>query len=391
MNTYSSTKKPNNRWIYFSLILLLPLSSCFSNEDATQAVGSNAEGMEELASTHSLSDTQFQFSNMELGKLEMHNFNQIVKANGMLDLPPQSHVSISPYYGGYIKMIDLLPGQAVKKGQTVLVLENPEYVQFQQDFLEVQSQLKYLKSDYERQKALYADNVSSEKNYLKAESDYSVARAKHNALKANLALMNIDANMLTLDNIQTRITLSSPIDGFVTQVNTTMGAYVNPSDVAIVIINNDHLHLELSVFENDISKIAVDQPILFKTHRAKGEVYEATVHLINKAVDAENRSINVHGHLIEEKNETLFSPGMYIEADIITSSASGLALPSEAVVDIDGVHYVLVRTNPTSHTYLQKEVKVGLTDKEYSEILNYSDFPEGTEFLVKGAFNLIRE
>lgn len=390
MNTYSSTKKPNNRWIYFSLILLLTLSSCFSNEDATQTDGSNTEGMEELANTHSLSDAQFEFSNMELGKLEMHNFNQIVKANGMLDVPPQSNVSVSPYFGGYITMIDLLPGQAVKKGQTLLVLENPQYVQYQQDFLEIQSQLKYLKSDFERQKALYADNVSSEKNYLKAESDYSVASAKLNALKANLALMNIDASKLTLDNIQTRISLASPTDGYVTQVNTTMGAYVNPSDVALVIINNDHLHLELNVFENDISKIAIDQPILFKTHRAIGQVYKASVHLINKAVDAESRSINVHGHLIDEENGALFSPGMYIEADIITSSVSKLALPSEAVVDIDGTYFVLVRTNPTSHTYLQKEVKVGLTDKEYSEILNYSDFTEGAEFLVKGAFNLIR-
>src|SRR5690606_33026367 len=114
---------------------------------------------------------QFQSSNMVLGKMEMGSFHEVVKANGMFDVPPENRAAVSCYFGGTVKDIRLLPGQKVKKGQVLFILENPDYVQMQQDFLEAKGQLAYLKSDYERQKNLAQDNVTSQKNYLKAESE----------------------------------------------------------------------------------------------------------------------------------------------------------------------------------------------------------------------------
>tara|TARA_B110000046_G_scaffold35749_2_gene39107 strand:- start:75059 stop:75241 length:183 start_codon:yes stop_codon:yes gene_type:complete len=55
--------------------------------------------------------------------------------------------------------------------------------------------------------------------------------------------------------------------------------------------------------------------------------YEATVHLVNKTIDPVNRTIGIHGHLVNEKLNDRFTPGMYLEAKIQTSSDSGLALP----------------------------------------------------------------
>ena len=63
-------------------------------------------------------------------------------------------------------------GDKVTKGQALLTLQNTEFLDIQKEYLEVAEQINYLKSEYERQKTLYDEKISSQKNYLKAESDY---------------------------------------------------------------------------------------------------------------------------------------------------------------------------------------------------------------------------
>ena len=321
----------------------------------------------------------------------MKEFHQVVKANGMFDVPPENRASISSYYGGTVKNIQLLPGERVKKGQILFILENPDYVQLQQDFLEAKGQLTYLKSDYERQKNLVQDRVTSQKSYLKSESEYTVTRVRVESISKKLKLMNIDPNTLTIGNIHTTINIYSPINGYVTKVNITRGAYLNPSEVAITLVDTDHLHLELNIFEKDISKVDIGQPIRFRVQEDIGRQYEAVVHLVNKVVDPENRTIGIHGHLLNEKLSTKFNPGMYVEAEIYTTSESKKSLPQDAIVEVDGQYYVLVLESSSNGNYVfaQKEVKTGKSDNGYIEILNYQDFNINAEFLVNGAFKLI--
>jgi cobalt-zinc-cadmium efflux system membrane fusion protein len=330
---------------------------------------------------------------MKLGKLEMKEFHEIVKTNGIFDVPPQNRVAVGAYFGGYIKDIQLLPGEQVKKGQILFILENPDFIQLQQEFLEAQGQLTYLKSDYERQKNLALDNVTSQKNYLKAESEYTVTRVKVESLSKKLTLMNINPTSLTLENIRTTINVSAPISGYVTQVNIMRGAFLNPSEQAIIIVDPDHMHLELDIFEKDLSKVHVGQPIQFRIQEDKSKEYKASVHLVNKTVDTEKRTIGIHGHLLEEKQADNFSPGMYVEADIYTTSELKLSLPQDALVEVAGKYYVLSLENSsnTGYSFVKKEVKTGISNNERIEILNSQDFKENAEFLIKGAFNLIAE
>ena len=121
--------------------------------------------------------------------------------------------------------------------------------------------------------------------------------------------------------------------------------------------------------------------------------YDAVVHLVNKTVDPENRSIGVHGHLVDEKLSTRFNPGMYVEAEIYTTSASKTSLPQNALVEMDGQNYVLVLESSSNNEYVfvRHKVKKGKSNNTYSEILNTDDFGDDTSFLVNGSFNLITE
>ncbi|MBD3630858.1 efflux RND transporter periplasmic adaptor subunit [Cyclobacterium sp.] len=387
------TKHPINRpaFGFWVIALIVGLSSCSSSSDPEMAsnVAQESSGVE----TYEISTTQFQSSNMTLGTMERVPFHEVVKAKGMIDVPPENRAAVSSYFGGTVKEIRLLPGQSVKKGQELFVLENPDYVQIQQDFLEAKGQLAYLQSDYERQKNLVQDSISSQKKFLKAESDYTVTRARVASLGKKLALMNIDPSTFTIENIRTSLSVRSPISGYVTEVAISKGAFLTPSQMAVTIVNTDHVHLEMNVFENDLAKISVGQPIRFRIQEDNSKEYEAFIYLISKTIDPEERTLGIHGHLVDEKLAERFNPGMYVEAVIYTTSEEKWALPKDALVEIEGNFYALTLQNSpeTGYSLIKREVKTGLSNNSHVEILDSPGLDETTKFLLNGTFNLIKE
>ncbi|WP_053223115.1 efflux RND transporter periplasmic adaptor subunit [Roseivirga seohaensis] len=372
-----------------SLALVFSVFSCGSGaSNETMVIEENTD-----ENIISVSNSQFQASAMQLGRMDTFQFSEKVHTTGMFDVPPGHKASVSAYFGGYVKESELLPGEVATKGQTLFTLENPAYIQVQQDFLEVKNHISFLKSDYERQKSLSEENISSQKKFLQAETEYNNALTQFEALKKKLVLMNIDPKSLTAESMTSVIPVKSPISGFITAINASKGMFLNPSDIAITITNTEHMHMELKVFENDLHKIKVGQKVIFKRQNDPNKTFTATINLINKAIDEENRSVLVHCHLDSEEDERLFIPGMYVEAEILTSSQTQMALPEAAVVEIEGNYYVLVKTNTENEasTFEKRMVKVGITEEGYTSILNPQDFKPNTEFLISGAFNLIME
>ena len=386
-----NTRNNSSNSIYFKsffLVVIMVLTSCDSKEKSETVNSATTETTED-SDVITITDNQFSSGNMELGKMTTQPFNTIVKANGMFAVPPENQADVSAYFAGYVKNISLLPGDAVKKGQTLFTIQNPEYLQAQQDFLEAKGRLNYLKSDYDRQKELLADNVTSKKNFLKAESEYTVTLAQFQSLKKKLSLMNINPNTLSGENIRSVISVPSPLSGYATTINATKGMYLNPSDVAITVTNTDNLHIELKIFEKDLPMIKMEQPINVRLQNNMDKVYQGKVHLVNKTINAHDRTVNIHGDLVNESEAKLFAPGMYIEAEILTTSSEHPALPSEAVANIDNDFFVLVKED--GQTFRRVLVKVGTTNNGFTQILNADDFKINTEFLTKGAFNLITE
>ncbi len=370
------------------LLLMLMLTSCNSKEKSevsTAAAAIENEDQDVIAIT----ENQFKLGGMALGKIEMQEFNTVVKANGMFAVPPQNQADVSAFFAGYVKDITLLPGHAIKKGQVLFTIENPEYVQAQQDFLEAQGRLSYLKSDFERQEELMVDNVTSKKNFLKAKSEYTVTLAQYQSLKKILSLMNINPNTLTGDNMRSVISVLSPLSGYATTINASKGMYLNPSDIAVTVTNTDDLHIELKIFEKDLPMVKAGQQINVRLQNDIDNIYKGEVHLVNKSINIQNRTVDVHGDLLNGEEAKLFAPGMYIEAEILTTSAEYPALHSEAVANIDNDYFVLVKEDATS--FKRVLVKIGATNNGFTQILNASDFTPNTEFLTKGAFNLITE
>ena len=312
-----------------------------------------------------------------------------IKVNGMLDLPPQSLVSISTPFEGIVKSTEMLQGMKVKKGQVVVVLQHPDFVQIQQDYLDYSSSLEYLKLEYERQQELSSENVNAKKTVQKAKSEYQSMLARVRGLKVKLKLMNVNLSVLEKGNIQSTLTLYSPINGYVTEVNTNIGATASPADILFKIADTEHLHAELTVFEKDVPQLKIGQKVRF-TLANENKERMATVYLLGREISKE-RTVNVHCHLDQEDGQLL--PGMYLQALVENGSQKVEALPEKAIVDFEGSKYIFIegsKKDKELRHFEMIEVKAGVTELGFTAVsaVNKMDLTK-ERIVLNGAYDLL--
>jgi cobalt-zinc-cadmium efflux system membrane fusion protein len=342
---------------------------------------------EEAEGTVELSKVQYASVGITLGGIEKRQLSGQLHVNGVLDVPPQNQVSISIPYGGILKYTDLLQGMWVNKGQVIARMEHPDYIQMQQEYLEAASQLSFLEKEYKRQEELSRENVSAGKTFEKTTADYHSLRARVEALRQKLALLNIRASNLTTETLQSSIPVISPISGYVTEVNANIGKFVQPNEVIFEIVDTRHLHVELMVFEKDVPRLHEDQKVRFILAN-ESTPREAEVHLIGREISAE-RTVRVHCHLLKEDKDLL--PGMYVKATIETAGGQSDALPSEAIASAGGKHYIFVQIEGEDPIHFRVvEVGVGTSDDNFTEVMLPEGFDRNTRNMVlKGAYDLL--
>lgn len=368
---------------YFQILFLVLLTISCKNNSQEVSEPEKKEGIT------TITQEQFQAMEMQVGSPVMQPFDVTVKTSGRIDVPPQNKVKITSYSSGFIKSAKLLVGDKVSKGQALITLASTEIVDIQKEYLEVAEQIKFLKSEFDRQKILFDEKITSQKNYLKAESEYKSARGKYQTLRAKLQMFNINPTNVERGNIVSTITLFSPISGDVTVANAAVGMAVNPTDVLLEIVNNNNIHLEMSVFEKDILKVKENQLIKFKIPETSNEIFEGKVHLIGKSIEGTDRTTNVHGHLDEKVKQRLLT-GMFIDANIVVDSKTGLAIPKDAVISENGKNYVFVLKNQNNKTYdfRKTPIQIGEKSDTFIEIIPTNQINEKTKIVTRGAFDI---
>lgn len=369
----------------YILALLFILIACGQSEKNKEPLVDDAPNTNRVA----VSQQQFDSENMQLGTLENQTFHETIKATGMVDVPPSNKASINTLMGGYIKKMPLLVGDKVKKGQLVATLENPEFIEIQQQYLEIAEQLNYLKSEFTRQQTLYNEKIASQKNFLQAESAYKKNLAQYNGLKKKLVMMNVDPASVEQGKLTSNLNIFAPIDGYVSQVNVSNGSYVSASDAIMEIIDSNYIHLELLVFEKDILKVSEGQEIKFTIPEASNETFTAKVYLVGKTIDENTRIVKVYAH-IENKEARNFIVGMFVEATILTAEVNSLALPNQAILESDNSYFCLVLNSKKNDVHYFEKVKLnlGAQNERYSSVLN-SEKLTNTDILIKGGFMLL--
>jgi len=337
-------------------------------------------------------EDQIKLAGIQTGPIEMKSLGNTLKVNGIISVAPQNQATVSMPLGGFIKSTTLLAGNSVSKGQTLALIENQDFVDIQQNYLEAKNRLVYAEAEFKRHTDLYNDEVYSEKNLQQVTVEYKNLLALVRSLEQKLILIGIDPVSLDETNISSTVSLKSPINGYLKSVNINIGKYVAPTDVLFEILNSDRLFLELTLFEKDADKVAAGQKIKFFINN-ETEAHEATISQTGKSI-SDDKTFRVYATVLKPCKNAL--PGMYVSALIEESDTQVTALPSEAVVSFDDKDYIFVFDRNKEEEgkpfteYRMVEVQKGASKDGYTEVV----LPEGFELntaivVVKGAYNLL--
>lgn len=253
----------------------------------------------------------------------------------------------------------------VYKGEVLAVMEDEKFITLQQDYLLTKSKLELAEQEFNRQKELNAQKAGSDKALQQAKNEFQTQKIILRATSEKLLLLGIVPDLLNENNISRTVNLKSPINGYVAKVNVNTGKYVAGTDVLFELVNPDDLHLVLTVFEKDISKINIGQRLMAYTNDNISRKYPAEVVFIGKTLD-ENRSTEVHCHFDQFDHSNLL-PGMFVNGEVTVKSRMAMVVPEDAVVRWQNRSYIF--TVEKEGVYKMVEIEPGIVQEKMQQII----------------------
>lgn len=238
-----------------------------------------------------LSQEQLKSAGIEYGSIVSKPLGSVIKASGIVAVPPGSSSTICASWGGIIRNISLQPGSSVTAGQVIATIENAEIIDLQQEYLDAMSKLEFAEAEYNRHQQLHSDDVYSTQNFQEVTSSYKSLKAKVNALSQKLQLIGLNPSKLNADNISKSISIKAGISGYVRTVNASNGKFVSSSDVLFEIANNNQMYLEITLFEKEMNNVKIGQQVEFFLNN-ETESHKARIYQVAQAV-ADDKSFKV--------------------------------------------------------------------------------------------------
>ena len=375
------------------LVLIMGVASCGSNDNKENVVNDDNKSHHEKVVY--LSQKQIDALGIKMGHLQKRNLTTILKTNGKLRVFPDAIASVTAIMGGNVKSIKVFYGNNVVKGQVLAVLQHPDYIALQEEFLQLSGKLDYLKQEYERQKKLYENNVAAGKDFQKAKADYFSAKSRFEGLKIRLKMLGLSTDEILKGNISESIPIVSPINGYVTGIYVKVGQYVNADTKLFDIANNKKVYADLLVYEKEAPYVNVGQKVHMYVTNKKNIELSGEVFSISKKFDNDVRAIHVFADISNVCSDLI--PGMYITGHIHIDSLYTEALPADAIVSDGTKSYVFVfnksmkEKNKDKYPFKVVEVITGVKDNGFVEIKSVGDISPDDSIVLNNAYYLYSE
>lgn len=301
-------------------------------------------------------------------------------------------------------------GDAVKKGDVLIVVDSPEYAAAQADHIQKQAGLaaaaplvEVTRNSYLRAKKLLDDGQTITLTEVqKRESDYRSAdgalrlaqaaeTASHNRLET-LGLTEQDVDKLEKGGkIDSRFVIRSPIAGHVIHRPVTFGELIRPDKESLITIAD----LSVVWILADVPEARL-KGILGAAARIKmGDgmpALDAVVSYIPPQLDPATRTAQVRIAVRNERGE--LRAGTFTQVEIAAGKPAPdakpvVAIPEEAIQTIDNVPSVFVPVLGKEHTFVRKAIALGPTAQGFVTV--DAGLKPGQPFVSSGTFVLKAE
>lgn len=354
---------------------------------STQAkTGSPAEPMEEehQDGTIELTDAERQAAGIRVEALSAAPLKEIVSAPATVHPNLDRIAHVSPRVAARVASVHAQIGERVRAGQTLAILDSIEVGDAHSAYLQASSELELARTAYERAERLNADQIVSQKDYIRARTDHERAKAAFRAAEDRLRLLGLEPKPSIDGKAVSTFPLRSAIAGTVTEKHAIVGEVSGTEDSLFTVADLSVLWIEASLGERDLGRIRPGAAADVRIAAYPDSVFHGRVSYIGDMLDRETRTVPVR---IEVANaDRRLKPEMFATVDIEgVAEAPQLAVPAGAAILLDGTSTVFIEAENRSH-FEARAVRLG--PERRGRVVLIEGVREGERVVVAGAYEL---
>lgn len=304
--------------------------------------------------------------------------------------PNQDRVArISPRVEGRIVSVKASLGDRVRSGDVLATLDSLAVGEASSALLQARSEARLADAAFARAAALNADEIISQRDFLRARSDQEKAQAALRSAQDRLRLLGVDARAAG-DRVQSVFPVTAPLTGVVIEKSAALGGLSNPTDAMFVVADLSKVWIEADLTEATLAHVERGALARVTVNAYPDERFEGRVTYVASVLDKDSRTV---GARIEVDNKDgRLKPEMFASASIVSANPAGhghaagqaaLTVPDAAVVLMQGQPTVFVFAHGS---YEARAVELG--DKLGGRAIVKAGLEAGEQVVSAGAFAL---
>ena len=289
-----------------------------------------------------------------------------LKLSGKISFNEDDVVKVFPLVSGHVVDVKVSLGDYVQKGQLLATVRSSDMAGYFNEYKSAQSDLEIAKKNLDVTADMKSSGVSSEKDYLTAESEYHRALAQFNKVSEVLRIYggNIKAN----DSTGSGYSIRAPESGFIVEKNVATGMELRLDNASNLFTISDlkEVWAVANVYETDIAKIKQGSEAEISTLSYPDKKFSGKVEKISNILNPETNVMSVKIRL--NNPDYTLKPGMFANISILfPGTEKKLMVPSSGVLFDDNKSYVVLFKKQCDVSMEAVTVFKPVNDKSYLE------------------------
>lgn len=316
-------------------------------------------------------------ANIKVSTVHLQRVDDTLKIPGRVEADPQHLVHIYAPLSGRLLSMTLAPGQEVRKGQTIAMLQSGDVAQARADF--EKARIEVLRADraLDRGKLLVSHEVMSQADFQELQAVDQAAHAEQERARQRVHELGFS------ENGNSDITpITSPIGGTVLDIGSATGELQRSLETTTgiaTVANLDTVWVTGDLFEQNLGAVHPRDAVMVSFPAYPGESFRGTVANIGDSLDPATHAVKVRVVLANPGHR--LKPAMFATILIDRPAAPRILVPQTAVLHEGGNTEVYVPSAPGKYTL--RRVTVGAVNGNQIEIT--AGLQDGEQIVTEGA------
>ena len=327
---------------------------------------------------------------LEYAKVERREVTQTISCNAEIAYDRNRYAQLASRAAGTVSDVKKDLGEPVKAGEILAVVDSAQAGTAKAEYLQAQALVALWEKTHGREQRLFESKVGTEREVLEAETKLvgsRIALSKASQRLRNLGFSDAQIRQFAEKNdTSSRLPLIAPFAGVVVERGAVVGEVVDTKTALIAVADTSRIWAMLDVYESDVPKVRVGQPVVLEVEGIRGERRGGVITWVSSHVDRRTRTLKVRTEI--ENPDGLLRSGMYGRAVInIRRDEFALIVPKDAVQWEGCCNVVFARRSDT--LFEPRKVRLGYETDRFFVV--EEGVEENDEIVTTGSFLLKTE